>query len=100
MNTVSFARNTINRIPASFPHVKRHLLHTFSRYQPLLDAYAPYIPIKDRHCLHQLELDWEQRKPLKDKTVLVNMHLTRITLALIIALLKSGARVEVTYRRN
>ncbi|MBS0351105.1 MAG: hypothetical protein JSR33_07960 [Proteobacteria bacterium] len=40
--------------------------------------------------------DWAQRQPLKGKIVLVNVHLTRITLALITTLLKSGAQVEVT----
>ena len=94
MNTASFARNTINRIPLSFlpmrrrrfiqptaNHFQRHVLHTFSRHQPLWDAYEKHIPLKDRYCLHQLEKDWEQHKPLKGKTVLVNMHLTRLTLA-------------------
>lgn len=109
MRTVSFARNIINRIPfSSHPiglrrfiqpaadHFRRHLLHTLSRHQPLRDAYEQHIPLKDRYCLHQLETDWEQRKPLKGKTILVNIHLTRITLALVEALFISGADVEVT----
>ena len=108
MRTLSFARNRINRIPLSVSltrrdcfiqpaadHFRRHLLHTRS-YQPLWDTYEQHIPLKDRHCLHQLEKGWAQRRPLKGKIILVNVHLTRITLALITALLESGAWVEVT----
>ncbi len=101
MRAVSFVKNTINhirpRLIKSVPdHFERRLLHAPSRYQPLWDAYEQHIPLKDRHCLHQLEQDWERRKPLRGKTVLVNVHLTRITLALVTALLKSDACVEVT----
>lgn len=71
-------------------------IHTRSLYQPLWDAYEPHILVKDRICLHQLEKDWAQRQPLRDKRVLINVHLTRITLALVTALLRSGAHVEVT----
>jgi adenosylhomocysteinase len=70
--------------------------HSRPLHQPLWDAYERSIPLKDRYGLHQLEADWAQRQPLKGKIVLVNVHLTRITLALIAALLKSGAQVEVT----
>lgn len=105
MRALSVVRNTINRTSLSILPVRRYRfpyrscfrpLHTFSCHQPLWDAYESHIPLKDRYCLHQLEIDWAERKPLKGKVVLVNVHLTRITLALITALLKSGARVEVT----
>lgn len=105
MRTLSFTRNTINRIPSLFfpagqlrfvDPIKQRLLHTPTRYQPLWDAYEQPIPLKDRYCLHQLEQDWSQRMPLKGQIILINVHLTRITLALVTALLQSGAQVEVT----
>ena len=109
MRAISFARNRINRISLSdsltrrdcfiqpaADHFRRRLLHTLSRYQPLWDTYEQHIPLKDRYCLHQLEKSWAQHQPLKGKIILVNIHLTRITLALITALLESGAWVEVT----
>lgn len=102
MRTVSsFAKKTINPIRPCFikltaDHFERRLLHASSRYQPLWAAYEPHIPLKDRHCLHQLEQDWERRKPLKGKKILVNVHLTRISLALVTALLKSEACLEIT----
>ncbi len=68
MHAISFARNRINRIPLSVSltrrdcfiqpaadHFRRRLLRTFSHYQPLWDTYEQHIPLKDRHCLHQLE---------------------------------------------
>ncbi len=107
MHRSSFIKNIFSRNSFTLPISRRPLaqgvrrlsfrpLHSRYPYQLLRDAYEPHIPLKDRHCLHQLETDWEQRKPLKGKIVLVNVHLTRITLALITALLESGARVEVT----
>lgn len=105
----SFASNIINRTIFALPlpvnqrplaQMMGQLIlrpfHSNPILQPLWDAYECYIPLKDRHCLAKLETDWAQRQPLKGKTVLVNVHLTRITLVLITALLKSGAQVEVT----
>ena len=97
MRILSLTQNTLKRRHFMQPTQRRfRLLHNFSHHQSLWDAYEKHIPLKDRYCLHQLEIDWAERKPLKDKRVLVNVHLTRITLALITALLRSGARVEVT----
>jgi hypothetical protein len=109
MRNPAFVRNTVSRIPLSTPWMGRRRLvqsmtgrlglrpfHTLSRHQPLWEAYERDIPLKDRYCLHQLEKEWTQRQPFKGKTVLINLHLTRITLALVTALLKSGARVEIT----
>ncbi len=103
MHRPSFIKAIFSRTSFTLPISRRPLAQGVSRLslrplhtQPLRDAYEPYIPLKDRHCLHQLETDWAQRQPLKGKIVLINVHLTRITLALITALLKSGAQVEVT----
>lgn len=63
---------------------------------PLWEAYQPHIPAKDRYCLIKLENEWTQSQPFKGETVLMNVHLTRITLALIGVLLKAGAKVEIT----
>lgn len=62
----------------------------------LENFYQPQIPRHLRYCLAQLEKEWMQRQPLKDKTVLLNMHLTGITLAVIDILFKTQAVVEVT----
>ncbi len=126
MRAITFVRNRINRtpffistaglrippfekgmlggilykkIPLNPPFLKGEAEDSklnLSRYQLLREAYEPHILLKDRHCLHQLEKGWAQRQPLKGKIILVNIHLTRITLALITALLESGAWVEVT----
>jgi adenosylhomocysteinase len=70
--------------------------YTQTIHWPLWEAYQPYIPAKNRYCLAKLENEWEQSQPFKGETVLVNVHLTRITLALIGVLLKAGAKVEIT----
>ena len=70
--------------------------YTQAIHWPLQEAYQPHIPLKDRYCLTKLGVEWEQDQPFKDEVVLVNVHLTRITLALISVLLKAGAKVEVT----
>lgn len=64
--------------------------------KPLENAYRPHIPKHLRYCLAKLEKEWTQRQPLKGKKVLVNMHLTCITLAIVDILLKTRAQVEVT----
>jgi S-adenosylhomocysteine hydrolase len=109
MRNLAFVRNTVSRIPFSTPWMGRRSLvqsmtsrlslrpfHTLNPHQPLWEAYERDIPLKDRCCLHQLEKKWAEHQPFKGKTVLINLHLTRITLALVTALLKSGARVEIT----
>ena len=63
---------------------------------PLENAYQPHIPRHIRYCLAKLENEWVQHLPLKGRKVLLNLHLTRITLALIDILLKSKAQVEIT----
>jgi hypothetical protein len=109
MRPLFLDRNTFNSTPVLLSFIgRRHLaqgannrlrlrsFHSRRLHKPLWEAYEHYIPLKDRYCLHQLEQDWAQRMPLKGKIVLINVHLTRITLALVTALLKSGAQVEVT----
>ena len=59
------------------------------------NAYQPHIPHHIRYCLAKLENEWTQRQPLKGKKVLLNMHLTGITLA-VIDILRKTAWVEVT----
>jgi adenosylhomocysteinase len=108
MRPLSLVKSIFNRTPVPISligqrhlapgthHLRFRLFHSRHLHQPLWDAYERPIPLKDRYCLHQLEQDWAQRMPLKGKVVLINVHLTRITLALVTALLKSGAQVEVT----
>ena len=81
--------------PTIFFHGLRNN-YTQPIHWPLWEAYQPHIPLKDRYCLAKLENEWTQSQPFKGETVLVNVHLTRITLALIGVLLKAGAKVEVT----
>ena len=81
--------------PIIFFHGQRNN-YTQPIHWPLWEAYQPHIPLKDRYCLAKLENEWTQSQPFKGETVLVNVHLTRITLVLIGVLLKAGARVEVT----
>ena len=81
--------------PAIFFHGQRNI-YTQTIHWPLWEAYQLHIPAKNRYCLAKLENEWEQSQPFKGETVLVNVHLTRITLALIGVLLKAGAKVEVT----
>ena len=67
----------------------------FSTLKPLENAYQPHIPQNVRYCLAKLENEWIQCQPLKGKKVLLNMHLTGITLA-VIDILRKTASVEVT----
>ncbi|MBS0351040.1 MAG: hypothetical protein JSR33_07635 [Proteobacteria bacterium] len=62
--------------------------------RPLKESYQ-FIPLMARHCLSQLNQDWSRRQPLQGKTVLLNMHLTTITLMVIEILRQSQARLEV-----
>src|ERR1700722_11155952 len=52
-------------------------------------------PLGNTYCLTKLGDEWAERQPLKGKKVLLNMHLTSITLA-VIDILRKTAEVEVT----
>jgi len=62
----------------------------------LLNAYQGQINKKELFCLNKLEEEWSKTQPLKDKVILVNVHMTLITLTMIRILLKGGAIVETT----
>ena len=62
----------------------------------LLDAYKNEISEEDTHCLSELEKKWKRSKPLVGRKVLLNGHLTLITLKLIRILMLAGAEVDVT----
>ena len=76
--------------------LSKRQLSTLRVTTPLENAYQPHIPRNIRYCLAKLENEWTQRQPLKGKKVLLNMHLTCITLAIIDILFKTKALVEVT----
>lgn len=60
-------------------------------WQDVLSKICP----SETSCIDLLSKDWEQRKPLKGKKILVNCHLTLTTLFILRCLLKSGAAVEM-----
>lgn len=77
----------------------KRLLSSVTGSKRLEESYQ-FIPSAARYCLDKLRQDWSQRQPLKDKTVLLNMHLTTITLAVIDIFHQSQARLEVIVARN
>lgn len=63
--------------------------------EPLIKAYSQ-IDIQEYRCLLSLMKEWEQTKPFAGKKVLLNAHLTLITLTMVHALWIAGAEVDVT----
>ncbi len=54
------------------------------------------VPIFERKCLISLAEEWQHSKPLKNKKVLINCHLTTSTTIMLDLLLLAGAKVFVT----
>ncbi len=77
-------------------YVKRNFISQTSIENILTRSYQEHIKSEDHFCLNQLEMDWVKRKPFSGQIVLVNMHITLITLTMIKILIKGGAKVEVT----
>lgn len=61
----------------------------------LEQAYQPHIPLEERYCLEELKKEWMVQKPLKDKEILINPHITLATLPMIALLLRTEAHVTV-----
>lgn len=62
----------------------------------LRHTYRRHINPADIGGLIQLDTQWRQTRPLLQKKILFNGHMTWITLVMIEALLNAGAEVEVT----
>lgn len=62
----------------------------------LESAYFQEITKEDIACLNALEQEWQLTKPFENKKILINFHLTSITLVLIRLLLVAGAQIVVT----
>lgn len=62
----------------------------------LLNAYKDKIQDKDLFCLNELEQEWSEKKPFSGMKVLMNVHMTLITLTMIRMLIRAGAEVEAT----
>ncbi len=62
------------------------------------DLYSAYrvVSLEERYCLRDLACEWINTRPLKNKNVLLNCHLTVATLIIIDMLLLAGANVSVT----
>jgi len=67
-----------------------------NKIEILEGAYQHKISISERRLLHALNESWKVTRPLEGKKVLVNAHLTLITLDLIRLLINAGAEVHVT----
>lgn len=61
----------------------------------LEDAYRKEIKEEERFLLAQLESEWKESRPFANRKILINGHMTLITLAQIKLLISAGAEVEV-----
>lgn len=88
----TIAHHIFSNLNSSFS--KRGII-TKSPQEILLSAFQKEIKREDRFCLTRLEDEWCQSQPFKGKKILVNVHMTLITLTMIRILLNAGAQVEV-----
>ena len=63
--------------------------------EPLIKAYSQIEP-EEYRCLLSLMEEWRVSKPFVGKKVLMNAHLTLITLTMVHALWLGGAEVDIT----
>lgn len=66
----------------------------------LENAYQQEIPATERPLLNELNETWKVTRPFSEKKVLVNAHLTLITLDLVRLLIAAGAEVHVTASKD
>ncbi len=99
MRPATFVHSQINRTRYSQLFVPllrgKRQFSTPGVLTPLENAWQPRIPHSIQYCLARLENEWTQRQPLKGRKVLLNMHLTGITLK-VIDIMRKTASVEVT----
>jgi adenosylhomocysteinase len=66
----------------------------------LEDAYKHEIALQERFLLNKLDIAWAEEQPLLGKRILVNGHVTLITLNFIKLLIDAGAEVHTTASRE
>lgn len=100
---VSFKRNAVHSFPSSelFQPIALPAEVDSSRVFRILEsAYENEIKEEERCFLAELEREWQLTKPFKGRKILINAHMTLITLVQIKLFIKAGAEVEVTATRE
>ncbi len=91
-NKLTIAHHIFSNLGSSF--LKRGIISK-SPQEVLLSAFQKEIKQEDRFCLTRLEDEWCQSQPFRGKKILVNVHMTLITLTMIRILLNAGGQVEI-----